>query len=200
MMSDSLDNGHLYSWLDDPETVFAETGVILEGHFLLTSGRHSNRFMQCSQLLQYPEYVETVGSNMASPFREEGIETVIGPAMGGVVLAYEVARQLGARAIYAEPEGSNMVLRRGFKVDRGERVLVVEDAVSTGGSVQKVIDLLHSLAAEPIGVSVIFDRSSGKVDFGLPTSSVFAMEIESYDPDDCPMCKEGIPLEKPKGK
>ncbi|MFO7953039.1 MAG: orotate phosphoribosyltransferase [Bacillota bacterium] len=197
-MSDSLDNGHIYSWLDDPKKVFAETGVILEGHFLLTSGKHSNRFMQCSQLLQYPEYVETVGSKMAAPFREQGIETVIGPAMGGVILAYEVARQLGARAIYAEPDGDKMVLKRGFKVDQGERVLVVEDAVSTGGSVQKVIDLLRSLAAEPAGVSVIFDRSSGKVDFGLSTSSVFVMEIESYDPEECPMCKEGIPLEKPK--
>ncbi len=199
-MDDYMENSSGYSWLDDPEKVLKETGVVLDGHFLLTSGKHSNRFLQCSQLLQYPEYVETLGSKMAAPFREQDIKTVIGPAMGGVILSYEIARQLGARAIYAEPEGDFMVLRRGFKVDRGERILVVEDAVSTGGSVQKVIQLLRSLDAEPAGVSVIFDRSSGKVDFGMPTSSVFTMEIGSYDPGECPLCKEGIPLEKPKGR
>ena len=199
-MDDYMENNSGYSWLDDPEKVLKETGVVLDGHFLLTSGKHSNRFLQCSQLLQYPEYVETLGSKMAAPFREQDIKTVIGPAMGGVILSYEVARQLGARAIYAEPEGDLMMLRRGFKVGSGERILVVEDAVSTGGSVQKVIDLLRSLDAEPAGVSVIFDRSSGKVDFGIPTSSVFNMEIKSYDPSECPLCKEGIPLEKPKGR
>lgn len=177
-----------------------QTGVIMEGHFLLTSGRHSARFLQCSQLLQYPWHTEQVCRLMAEPFKKEQVETVIGPAMGGVILSYETARALGARAIFAErAEEGRMVLRRGFQISAGEKVLVVEDAVSTGGSVQKVLDLLAQSGAEAVGVSVIIDRTSGKVDFGLPMQALLSMEVESFAPEECPLCREGILLQKPKG-
>ncbi len=177
-----------------------QTGVIMEGHFLLTSGRHSGRFLQCSQLLQYPQHAEKVCRMMAEPFKDKQINTVIGPAMGGVILSYETARALGARALFAErtAEGT-MAFRRGFQVAAGEKVLVVEDAITTGGSVQKVLDLLKQTGVEVAGVSIMIDRTSGKVDFGVPMQALLSMEIESYEPAECPLCREGVPLEKPKG-
>lgn len=176
-----------------------ETGVILEGHFQLTSGRHSNRFLLCSQLLQHPNLTEKICRLMAAPFRSKGVETLIGPAMGGVILSYEVARALGARAIFAEFIEGEITLKRGFQVSEGEKVLVVEDAVTTGGSVQKVIDLLKTCKANIAGVSMIVDRSGGAVNFGLPQSALVTMQIESYQPQDCPLCRSGLPLQKPKG-
>jgi orotate phosphoribosyltransferase len=178
--------------------LLVKTGVILDGHFLLTSGKHSSRFLLLSQLMQYPEAAGEIGCMVAEPFASGSIQTVVGPAMGGVILAYEAARYLGARAIFAEPSEGRMVFKRGFKVKAGEKVLVVEDAVTTGGSVKKVLDLLLSLRAEPVAVSVIVDRSAGRVDFGLPTRSLLTMDIPSYDPSDCPLCRDGIPLELPK--
>lgn len=175
------------------------TGVIIEGHFLLTSGKHSNLFLQCSQLLQYPEHAGYVGRLMAEPFQESGVQAVIGPALGGIILAYEIARALGTRALYAEPYEGRMILRRGFSINRQEKILVVEDAVTTGGSVQKVLDLMYELGAYPVGVSVMIDRTAGQLNFDLPTESMLAMEIESYKPADCPLCRAGKPLTKPKG-
>ena len=174
------------------------TGVLMEGHFLLTSGRHGDRFLQCSQLLQYPEYTAEICKLIAKPFENSNITAVIGPAMGGVILAYETARALKARALYAEPVDGKMDLRRGFKLFENDRVLVVEDAVTTGGSVQKVLDLLEKLNADVIGVSVFINRSGGKIDFGLPSYSLIKMNIDSYDPETCPLCKAGVPLQKPK--
>ncbi len=174
------------------------TGVMMKGHFLLTSGRHSSCFLQCSQLLQYPQYTAEIAALMAEPFKTYDVKTVIGPAMGGVIIAYETARVLGARALFAEPFEGKMILRRGFKIDPGEKVLVVEDAVTTGGSVQKVINLLIRLQVVPIGVSTIIDRSVGLVDFGLPSYSLCSMDFPSYNPDDCPLCLTGVPLQKPK--
>ncbi len=176
-----------------------EKGVIMKGHFLLTSGKHSDCFLQCSQLLQYPQHTAVIAGQMADPFRDCAVKTVIGPAMGGVILAYETARALGARALFAEPSGEKMILRRGFKIEAGEKVLVVEDAVTTGGSVQKVINLLLELQAEPVGVAAIIDRSAGKVDFGLPAHFLLSMAVASYDAGDCPFCRSGMPLQKPKG-
>jgi orotate phosphoribosyltransferase len=177
-----------------------DTGVILEGHFLLTSGRHSNLFLQCSQLLQYPKETEAICSMMAEPYKRMKIDTVIGPAMGGVILAYESARQLDARAVYAEPSGDKMILRRGFQIGNGEKVLVVEDAVTTGGSVKKVLTLLESVGARVVGIAVMVDRTAGKLNFGLPYQALIEMEVESYQPEECPLCQKGILLEEPKGK
>ncbi len=182
------------------EQLLKDTGVIMDGHFLLTSGLHSSRFMQCSQLLQYPEQTEKIARMLADPYREQGIAVVIGPAMGGVILAYETARALGARALYAEPSDGKMVLRRGFQIKAGEKVLVVEDAVTTGGSVCKVLDLLESIGITAAGVAVVVDRSAGRVDFGLPAHSLLQVEVQSFSQEDCPLCLEGIPLQKPKSK
>lgn len=175
-----------------------KTGVMMKGHFLLTSGRHSSSFLQCAQLLQYPQHTAEIAALIADPFKDAAVKTVIGPAMGGVIIAYETARILGARALFAEPIKGEMVLRRGFKIDPGEKVLVVEDAVTTGGSVQKVINLLLGFEAIPVGVSMIIDRSAGLVDFGLPAHSLLAMDLPSYNPGDCPLCLSGVPLQKPK--
>ena len=172
----------------------------MDGHFLLTSGLHSSRFMQCSQLLQYPEQTEKTARMLAEPYQEQGVDVVIGPAMGGVILAYETARVLGARALYAEPAEGKMVLRRGFKIKTDEKVLVVEDAVTTGGSVRKVLELLESIGVTAAGVAVMVDRSAGRVDFGLPTHSLLQLEVQSFSPEDCPFCQEGIPLQQPKSQ
>lgn len=186
-----------------PEAVidtFKKTGVLMEGHFLLTSGKHSPQFLQCSQALQYPEDGGRLGEAVAELFAGDRIETVIGPAMGGVILAYEIARALGARAIYAEKvEGGGFTLRRGFNLRPGERVLAVEDALTTGGSVKQVIDLVRRYGAELVGVGALVDRSGGRVDLGIPLRALVGLEIEAYDPDDCPLCRAGVPLTRPKG-
>ncbi len=179
-------------------TLLQDTGVLLNGHFQLTSGRHSGQFLQCSQLLQYPDKAETVCRLMAEPYRKTGIETVIGPAMGGILLAYEVARQLGARAVFTEKDNGQMALKRGFTISPGEKVLVVEDAVTTGGSVEKVLAILRQIGASIVAVSVIVDRSAVAPDFKLPMHALLKFEIESYVSGDCPLCRAGIPLVKPK--
>lgn len=172
-----------------------ETGVMLEGHFLLTSGRHSDRYMQCAKLFQYPDISEEFSKELAGKF--EGAGLVAGPAIGGIILAYEVARQLKVSNIFAERENGVMTLRRGFSVSKGAKVLVVEDVVTTGGSVREVIDLVRSLGGEVIGVGSIVDRSDGKVDFGVPFHAVVSMEVKSYTPEECPLCLAGIPAVKP---
>jgi len=181
-------------------SLLKDSGVIMEGHFLLTSGRHSSKFLQCSQLLQHPPNAARVGSAMAKPFLSSGVQTVIGPAMGGVILAYEVARSLGTRAIYAEKLDSRMVLTRGFSIKPKEKVLLVEDAVATGGSVMKVLELLKDCHADIVGVSIIVDRTGGKKNFSVRTEALIKMDIESYPPENCPLCQKGISLTKPKGR
>lgn len=179
-------------------TVLRETGGMMEGHFRLTSGRHAGAFIQCSQLFQYPEPTERVARALAARFRTAGIATVIGPAMGGVILSYEVARALGIRAVYTEKTGDGMALRRGFQLRQGERVLVVEDVITTGGSVHAVIETVAASGAVVAGVGVIVDRSAGKVDFGVPTAALVSVEFPSYAPARCPLCEQKLPLVLPK--
>ncbi len=180
--------------------IFRKTGVLMDGHFLLTSGRHSPQFLQCSQALQFPEVGERLGRALAELFAGDHIETVVGPAMGGVILAYEIARAVGARAIYAEKlENGGFGFRRGFALRPGEAVLLVEDAVTTGGSVKKVLDLALGTGARPVGVGALIDRSGGKVDLGVPLKVLVSMEIPAYEPGECPLCRAGIPLTRPKG-
>lgn len=178
--------------------ILKEREAVLEGHFLLTSGRHSDRYVQCAKLFQYADTSEIICKELAEKFEGEKIDVVVGPALGGVIMAYEMGRQLGVRNIFAERENGNMTLRRGFKVERGERVLVCEDVVTTGGSVKEVIALLSDMGAEIVGVGSVVDRSNGKVDFGVPFHAVLSMEVTSYEADNCPLCKEGkIPAIKP---
>lgn len=173
------------------EEIFTKAGALLSGHFLLTSGRHSNRYMQCAQVLQYPGYTEDLARHLADSFAGETIDIVVGPAMGGIIVSYEVARQLGVKSIFTERENGAMVLRRGFGLEPGQKVLVVEDVVTTGGSVKEVIEVVKASGAEVVGVGVLVDRSGGNVDFGVPMKAALSMEIESWLADDCPLCKEG---------
>lgn len=177
--------------------IFKKTGALLEGHFLLTSGRHSNKYFQCAKVLQFPEYTERVCRILAEYFKDFEIDTVISPAMGGIIVGQEVARQLNKRSIFAEREDKKLTLRRGFTIEKGEKVLVCEDVVTTGGSVFEVIDIVKQQGGEVVGAGYIVDRSNGKVDFGYPQKSTMKMEVVSYTADECPLCRENIPLVKP---
>jgi len=177
--------------------LFTETDVLKTGHFLLTSGLHSNKYLQCAQLLQYPEATEKAISQLVKHFKDKDIQTVVGPAMGGIIISYEMARQLGIRSIFAEREDGKMSLRRGFTVKPGEKILVVEDVVTTGGSVKEVISLIKELGAEVVAVAALVDRSGGNVDFGVPAYYLLDLEVKSYAPHECPLCKDGIPIIKP---
>lgn len=177
--------------------IFLKTEALLQGHFLLTSGRHSNQYFQCAKVLQYMNYTEIICSKISEFFKNYKIDTVIAPAIGGIVVGQEVARQLGKRSIFAEREDKILSLRRGFSLRPGEKVLVCEDVVTTGGSVFEVIDIVKQNNAEVVGVGMIVDRSNGKVSFGVPQISTLKLEVVSYLPEECPLCKQNIPLVKP---
>lgn len=182
---------------DEAIEIFTKANALLTGHFRLTSGRHSNKYMQCAQVLQYPQYASVLCDALAEKFKGTEVDLVVGPAMGGIIVAYEVGRALGVKTLFTERENGAMALRRGFTINPGEKVLVVEDVVTTGGSVKEVIDVVKEKGGEVVGVGVLVDRSNGKVDFGAPTQSILQLEIESYDPEDCPLCKQGLPVVKP---
>ncbi|MBS3948750.1 MAG: orotate phosphoribosyltransferase [Dethiobacter sp.] len=178
--------------------IFAETGVLLEGHFLLTSGRHSARYLQCARVFQYPEQARILCLALAARFGGEDVDFCIGPALGGVIMAYETARSLGVRAMFAEREqDGKMALRRGFTIRPGERALVLEDVVTTGGSVREVAALVRSFGGEVAGVGAVVDRSSGTADFGVPFAALVRLEVETFSPSDCPLCCLGSPAVKP---
>lgn len=179
-------------------SLLRSTGVMLEGHFLLTSGRHSDRYMQCAKLFQYPDISEMFSKELAQKF--SGVNLVAGPAIGGIILAYEVARQLGVPNIFAERENGVMTFRRGFSIPEHANVLIVEDVVTTGGSVREVMELVRASDANVTGVGCVVDRSAGQVDFGVPFNAVLSMEITSYEQDVCPLCKSGTPAIKPGSK
>lgn len=184
---------------EEVRRILEAAGAVRRGHFLLTSGRHSDLFLLCALVLQYPDRAALLAEAMAAPFRDRGVEVVIGPAVGGIILAYEVARHLGARAIFAEKSGrETMVLRRGFTLRRGEQVLAVEDALTTGGSIRKVLDVVRAHEAEALGVSVLVDRSGGRVDLGVPVRALLTLDVNSWEPERCPLCRSGVPLVEPK--
>lgn len=181
-------------------SLFKETGALLEGHFLLTSGLHSNQYFQCAKVLQHPNHCASLCSVIADHFRSHSIELVIAPALGGIVVGQEVGRQLGVRTIFAERKDGAMQIRRGFEIAAGERVLVCEDVVTTGGSVQEVIALVLERNAVLAGVACIVDRSGGTVHFDKtpdPLVPVLRMNAVTYKPDNCPLCAKGIPAVKP---
>ncbi len=177
--------------------IFRRSKALLEGHFILTSGKHSDRYIQCAKVLQYPQYAERLARGLAEKVKGSGISVVIGPAMGGVVLAQEVARQLGVRAIFGEREQGRMALRRGFEIKNGEKVLVVEDVITTGGSVEEVLQLVEDLGGKPVAVAALVDRSGGKANFAVPLYQLLTIRAQTYEPGNCPLCREGIPAVKP---
>ena len=178
--------------------IFVDAGALLSGHFVLTSGRHSDHYMQCAQVLKYPPHTGALARHLAGEFRDDGIEIVVAPAIGGIIVSYEVGRQLNVPSIFAERENGRMTLRRGFELHPDQRVLVVEDVITTGGSVREVMQLVEEHGARVAGVGVLVDRSNGAVRFGVKQSQVLSMEIRSWNPAECPVCKEGrVPLVKP---
>ena len=178
--------------------VLKEAGVLLEGHFLLTSGKHSNRYLQCAKIFRNTKYSEELCAALAEKFADEEIDVVIGPAMGAVQMAYEVSRQIGCENFFTERVEGKMELRRGFEVKEGMRCLLVEDVVTTGGSVKEVKELVEKMGGVVVGIGSIVNRSNGKADFGVPFKSVIAVNVESWEADECPLCKEGkTPAIKP---
>jgi orotate phosphoribosyltransferase len=183
----------------DFESLLREVGALREGHFLLSSGRHSDRYIEKFDLLADPRATATICEQIAAQFADAGVAVVAGPTTGGILLAFEVARQLGVRAAYAEraANGPGREFRRGAIPQPGERVLVVDDILTTGGSVRETLSALAEYAAVPVAVAVLVDRSGGRVDFGVPLAPVLRTDITTYDPADCPLCRAGVPLVKP---
>jgi orotate phosphoribosyltransferase len=182
---------------DEVLKVFKDSSAYLDGHFKLTSGKHSSAYLEKMQVLQYPERTEALCKAMADLFRDDKIDVVIGPAVGGILLAYETARQLGTRGIFLERVDGKLTLRRGFKVEKGERALLVEDVVSTGRSVFELIKALKEQApgVELVGVGLLVDRSGGNVDFGLPRQeALMKLDLPIYEADACPLCSQGKDL------
>ncbi len=175
--------------------IFKKSGALLDGHFRLTSGLHSPQYFQCAQVLQYPEYTEKLCAVIAAQFK--GIECVISPAIGGIVVGQEVGRLIKCRTIFAERQDNVMTLRRGFSLSPKERVLAVEDVVTTGGSIKEVIKLVQDCGAELAGVASIVDRSAGKAHFDARFFPVLEMQVVTWDPDNCPLCKQGLAVVKP---
>ncbi len=182
---------------DEMIAMLKEAGVLLEGHFLLTSGRHSDKYMQCAKIFQNAKYSVPLCAELVEQYKNDAVEVVIGPAIGAIQMSYEVGKQLGVKNIFAERENGEMTLRRGFTIEKGQRVLIVEDVVTTGGSVREVMDLVRACGGEIVGVGSIVDRTGGKIDFGVPYRSAFSMDITSYEAEECPICKTGAPLVKP---
>jgi len=180
--------------------LFRQTGALLEGHFLLRSGLHSRQFFQCALALQQMPIVEKFGAALAEKLRTLGAVTVMSPAMGGLVIGQEVARQLGLRFIFAEKEDGKLVLRRGFKLAPGEKCLVVEDVVTKGGRAQETIDIVRANGGEVAGVGMLVDRSDGKASLGVPTVSLIRMNVEAFPADNLPPDLAQTPAVKPGSK
>lgn len=177
------------------EKLLVDNGVILKGHFLLTSGLHSGLYFEKFRILENPKLTVLLCSKIAGHFSSYGIEKVIGPTTGGIILAYEVAKQLGVYAGIAEENGKGKrVIRRGSGIKKGEKILVVDDVLTTGGSIKATIDAVLEGGGEVSGVSVLIDRSEETVNFGFPFYAVYKKIVENYDKKDCPLCKQGIPL------
>ena len=184
---------------DNVEEIFQKAGALLKGHFLLASGLHSPVYWEKFRVLQFPNYTEQLCRMIADHFRKQGIQAVAGPTTGGIILAFEVAKQLGVRSLFAEKEGDERVFRRGFNIDPGERVLVVDDILTTGGSIREVMAAVNKPGGKIIGIGVLVDRSEQKLDFGVPLFSCHRAATTTYKPEDCPLCAARIPLVKPGG-
>ncbi len=179
--------------------IFKKSNALLEGHFQLTSGLHSNQYFQCALVLQYPEYCSFLAEQLKEKMASLGDpDFVIGPALGGVTLAYELARAFGVKGIFAERKEGEMLIRRGFSVPEGSKAIVVEDVVTTGGSVKEVIKVLEQKKVQILSVASIVDRSSGTAEFGAyPFNPLFQMDVQTFEPENCTLCQKNIPITKP---
>ncbi len=183
--------------INNVEEIFRRSGAILEGHFLLTSGLHSPVYWDKFRVLQFPGYTEQLCRMIADHFRNGKVQVVAGPTVGGVILAYEVARQLGVRGIFAEREGQERTFRRGLTISAGERVLVVDDILTTGSSIRETISAVSKAGGKLVGVGVLVDRSEKPVDFNAPLFGCLKVAVETFQPATCPLCAAGKPLVKP---
>ena len=173
------------------------SGALMDGHFRLSSGRHSGEYCQCARVLEDPARAEELGRALADLFSDARVDVVVSPALGGVVIGHEVARALGVRALFTERKEGTMTLRRGFALEAGERVLIVEDVVTTGGSVREVAEVVRAAGADVKGFGFLVDRSPGNVDLGAPMKALVRRDMPSYEPESCPLCEAGRPVTKP---
>lgn len=188
---------------DETLKLFDETGAYLRGHFRLTSGLHSPEYLQCALVLQHPRHAERLGQALAARAREilapgQTVDVVASPAIGGLIIGHEAARALGARFVFAERDAQGkMTLRRGFFIKPGETAVVIEDVVTTGGSTREVVEVLQSAGANVLAAGSIVDRSGGRADVSVARVALVTLQVVAYQPDDCPLCRDGVPVMKP---
>jgi orotate phosphoribosyltransferase, Thermus family len=179
------------------EKILVESGAFLEGHFKLTSGKHSKYYIEKIKLIQQPEDVVKIGKAFAGKCAHLDFDVVVSPALGAIVLGYEVAKQMGKRFVFTQRKDDKMSIRSGFDLQPHEKVLIIEDVTTTGGSVFEVINCIKEQKADIVGVGLVVDRSGGTIDFGVPVFPLLTLKITAYEPDECPLCKENIPITKP---
>jgi orotate phosphoribosyltransferase len=177
--------------------IFRNHSALLEGHFILSSGLHSDRYIQCALVLQHPRVAEQLCSELAAKLSHLGATVVAAPALGGVIVSHEVARALGLRALFTERQEGTMTLRRGFSLAAGEPTLVVEDVITTGGSTRETMAAVEQAGGKVVGVGALIDRSGGKADLGVPKAALVTLSVQNYDPANCPLCQSGLPAIKP---
>ncbi len=182
---------------DEVLQIFRQKGALLEGHFLLSSGLHSPMYLQCALVLQYPDIATELCFKLGSNFRSEKVDFVIAPALGGIIVAQEVAKSLGVRAIFAERVEGKLTLRRGFSIAEGERALVVEDVITTGGSTRETMRVVREAGGIVAAAGAIIDRSGGNAELNIPYKALVTLAIDTYQPKDCPLCAQGLPTVKP---
>jgi len=184
--------------VDRAVNLMVRSGALMRGHFKLTSGLHSDEYCQCAKVLEHPEMAEELGVMLADLYRDEAVDVVVSPAIGGIVIGHEVARSLGVRALFAERTESGMEFRRGFRIEPGEKVLIIEDVVTTGGSVKEVAKAVAAAGGETVGFGFVMDRSRQPLDLPAQTRALIeGREMQVYQPDVCPLCEAGVPVDKP---
>lgn len=177
--------------------LFQESNALLKGHFLLSSGLHSERYLQCALVLQHPKLAKKLGKELADLFKSLSVDTVISPALGGLIIGHEVAKALGVRFIFTERQDGKMTLRRGFTIIPEEKIIVIEDVFTTGGSTKEVMEVVQQNGATVMGAGAIVNRSEKEISFGVPSKYLLPLQIKVYEPAHCPLCKEGLPFFKP---
>lgn len=183
--------------MENVEEILEKSGAMLKGHFVLASGVHSPIYWEKFRVLQYPHYTQKLCALIAGHYRKENIQVVAGPTTGGVILSFEVAKQLGVRGVFAEKDGTRKIFRRGFTIEKGECVLIVDDIVTSGASVRQVIDAVKELGGDIRGIGVLVNRSEQELEFEFPFFACYRSATPTYPPDNCPLCRQGIPLVRP---